>query len=80
MNTRAVFRSDYKLSQIRYRGSEIVKLRDRDYQREQSMNLQLALNDEETGNLRERSRYRATAELEGRTLDQAMADCQTLAE
>lgn len=70
----------YKLSDS-YRGSGIVKLRTGDYQGAID-DLTSALNDEETGKSDRKDilEYRATAELKAELYDQAMADCQTLAE
>lgn len=70
----------YKLSQS-YRGSGIVKLRTGDYQGAID-DLTSALNDEKTGRSDQKDilEYRAAAELKAELYDQAMADCQTLAE
>lgn len=70
----------YKLSQS-YRGSGIVKLRTGDYQGAID-DLTNALNDEKTGksDRKDLLEYRAAAELKAELYDQAMADCQTLAE
>ena len=70
----------YKLSQS-YRGSGIVKLRTGDYQGAID-DLTSALNDEKTGKSDQKDilEYRAAAELKAELYDQAMADCQTLAE
>lgn len=70
----------YKLAQS-YRGSGIVKLRTGDYQGAID-DLTNALNDEKTGksDRKDLLEYRAAAELKAELYDQAMADCQTLAE
>ena len=70
----------YKLAQS-YRGSGIVKLRTGDYQGAID-DLTNALNDEKTGksDRKDLLEYRAVAELKAELYDQAMADCQTLAE
>lgn len=70
----------YKLSQS-YRGSGIVRLRTGDYQGAIE-NLTNALNDDKTGKSDKQDilEYRAAAELKAELYDQAMADCQTLAE
>lgn len=64
-----------------YRGSGIVKLRTGDYQGAID-DLTSALNDEKAGKSDQKDilEYRATAELKAELYDQAMADCQTLAE
>ena len=72
----ACISAGYKLSQS-YRGSGIVKLRTGDYQGAID-DLTSALNDEKTG--KSDQEYRAAAELKAELYDQAMADCQTLAE
>lgn len=76
----ACISADYKLSQS-YRGSGIVKLRTGDYQGAID-DLTSALNDEKTGKSDQKDilEYRAAAELKAELYDQAMADCQTLAE
>lgn len=76
----ACISAGYKLSQS-YRGSGIVKLRTGDYQGAID-DLTSALNDEKTGKLDQKDilEYRAAAELKAELYDQAMADCQTLAE
>lgn len=70
----------YKLSDS-YRGSGIVKLRTGDYQGAID-DLTSALNDEKTGKSDQKDilEYRVTAELKAELYDQAMADCQTLAQ
>lgn len=76
----ACISAGYKLSQS-YRGSGIVKLRTGDYQGAID-DLTSALNDEKTGRSDQKDilEYRAAAELKAELYDQAMADCQTLAE
>lgn len=76
----ACISAGYKLSQS-YRGSGIVKLRTGDYQGAID-DLTSALNDEKTGKSDQKDilEYRAAAELKAELYDQAMADCQTLAE
>lgn len=76
----ACISAGYKLSQS-YRGSGIVKLRTGDYQGAID-DLTSALNDEKTGKSDQKDilEYRAAAELKVELYDQAMADCQTLAE
>ena len=76
----ACISAGYKLSQS-YRGSGIVKLRTGDYQGAID-DLTSALNDEKTGKSDQTDilEYRAAAELKAELYDQAMADCQTLAE
>lgn len=76
----ACISAGYKLAQS-YRGSGIVKLRTGDYQGAID-DLTNALNDEKTGksDRKDLLEYRATAELKAELYDQAMADCQTLAE
>lgn len=76
----ACISAGYKLSQS-YRGSGIVKLRTGDYQGAID-DLTSALNDEKTGKSDQKDilEYRAAAELKAEFYDQAMADCQTLAE
>ena len=70
----------YKLM-ASYRGSGIVKLRTGDYQGAID-DLTSALNDEKAGKSDKKDilEYRAAAELKAELYDQAMADCQTLAE
>lgn len=72
--------SGYKLAES-YRGSGIVKLRTGDYQGAID-DLTSALNDEKLGKSDRKDilEYRAAAELKAELYDQAMADCQTLAE
>lgn len=76
----ACISAGYKLTQS-YRGSGIVKLRTGDYQGAID-DLTNALNDEKTGksDRKDLLEYRAAAELKAELYDQAMADCQTLAE
>lgn len=76
----ACISAGYKLSQS-YRGSGIVKLRTGDYQGAID-DLTSALNDEKTGKSDQKDilEYRAATELKAELYDQAMADCQTLAE
>lgn len=76
----ACISAGYKLAQS-YRGSGIVKLRIGDYQGAID-DLTNALNDEKTGksDRKDLLEYRAAAELKAELYDQAMADCQTLAE
>lgn len=76
----ACISAGYKLAQS-YRGSGIVKLRTGDYQGAIN-DLTNALNDEKTGksDRKDLLEYRAAAELKAELYDQAMADCQTLAE
>lgn len=76
----ACISAGYKLAQS-YRGSGIVKLRTGDYQGAID-DLTNALNDEKTGKSDRKDilEYRAAAELKAELYDQAMADCQTLAE
>ena len=76
----ACISAGYKLAQS-YRGSGIVKLRTGDYQGAID-DLTHALNDEKTGksDRKDLLEYRAAAELKAELYDQAMADCQTLAE
>lgn len=76
----ACISAGYKLAQS-YRGSGIVKLRTGDYQGAID-DLTNALNDEKTGksDRKDLLEYRAAAELKAELYDQAMADCQTLAE
>lgn len=76
----ACISAGYKLAQS-YRGSGIVKLRTGDYQGAID-DLTNALNDEKTGksDRKDLLEYRAVAELKAELYDQAMADCQTLAE
>ena len=76
----ACISAGYKLSQS-YRGSGIVKLCTGDYQGAID-DLTSALNDEKTGKSDQKDilEYRAAAELKAELYDQAMADCQTLAE
>ena len=76
----ACISAGYKLAQS-YRGSGIVKLRTGDYQGAID-DLTNALNDETTGksDRKDLLEYRAAAELKAELYDQAMADCQTLAE
>lgn len=76
----ACISAGYKLSQS-YRGSGIVKLRTGDYQGAID-DLTSALNDEKIGKSDQKDilEYRAAAELKAELYDQAMADCQTLAE
>ena len=76
----ACISAGYKLAQS-YRGSGIVKLRTGDYQGAIA-DLTNALNDEKTGksDRKDLLEYRAAAELKAELYDQAMADCQTLAE
>lgn len=76
----ACISAGYKLSQS-YRGSGIVKLRTGDYQGAID-DLTSALNGEKTGKSDQKDilEYRAAAELKAELYDQAMADCQTLAE
>lgn len=76
----ACISAGYKLAQS-YRGSGIVKLRTGDYQGAID-DLTNALNDEKTGksDRNDLLEYRAAAELKAELYDQAMADCQTLAE
>lgn len=76
----ACISAGYKLAQS-YRGSGIVKLRTGDYQGAID-DLTNALNDEKTGksDRKDLLEYRAAAELKAGLYDQAMADCQTLAE
>ena len=76
----ACISAGYKLAQS-YRGSGIVKLRTGDYQGAID-DLTNALNDEKTGKSGRKDllEYRAAAELKAELYDQAMADCQTLAE
>lgn len=76
----ACISAGYKLSQS-YRGSGIVKLRTGDYQGAID-DLTSTLNDEKTGKSDQKDilEYRAAAELKAELYDQAMADCQTLAE
>lgn len=76
----ACISAGYKLVQS-YRGSGIVKLRTGDYQGAID-DLTNALNDEKTGksDRKDLLEYRAAAELKAELYDQAMADCQTLAE
>ena len=76
----ACISAGYKLAQS-YRGSGIVKLRTGDYQGAID-DLTNALNDEKTGksDRQDLLEYRAAAELKAELYDQAMADCQTLAE
>ena len=78
--SQACISAGYKLSQS-YRGSGIVKLRTGDYQGAID-DLTSALNDEKTGKSDQKDilEYRAAAELKAELYDQAMADCQTLAE
>ena len=75
----ACISAGYKLAQS-YRGSGIVKLRTGDYQG--AIDDLNALNDEKTGksDRKDLLEYRAAAELKAELYDQAMADCQTLAE
>lgn len=70
----------YKLMDS-YRGSGIVKLRTGDYQGAID-DLTSALSDEKAGKSDQKDilEYRVTAELKAGQYDQAMADCQTLAE
>lgn len=77
---KACISAGYKLAQS-YRGSGIVKLRTGDYQGAID-DLTNALNDEKTGksDRKDLLEYRAAAELKAELYDQAMADCQTLAE
>lgn len=76
----ACISAGYKLAQS-YRGSGIVKLRTGDYQGAID-DLTNSLNDEKTGksDRKDLLEYRAAAELKAELYDQAMADCQTLAE
>lgn len=76
----ACISAGYKLAQS-YRGSGIVKLRTGDYQGAID-DLTNALNDEKTGksDRKDLLEYRAAVELKAELYDQAMADCQTLAE
>ena len=76
----ACISAGYKLAQS-YRGSGIVKLRTGDYQGAID-DLTNALNDEKTGksDRKDLLEYHAAAELKAELYDQAMADCQTLAE
>ena len=76
----ACISAGYKLAQS-YGGSGIVKLRTGDYQGAID-DLTNALNDEKTGksDRKDLLEYRAAAELKAELYDQAMADCQTLAE
>ena len=76
----ACISAGYKLAQS-YRGSGIVKLRTGDYQGAID-DLTNELNDEKTGksDRKDLLEYRAAAELKAELYDQAMADCQTLAE
>lgn len=76
----ACISAGYKLVDS-YRGSGIVKLRTGDYQGAIN-DLTNALNDENAGKSDQKNilEYRATAELKAELYDQAMADCQTLAE
>ena len=76
----ACISAGYKLAQS-YRGSGIVNLRTGDYQGAID-DLTNALNDEKTGksDRKDLLEYRAAAELKAELYDQAMADCQTLAE
>ena len=76
----ACISAGYKLTQS-YRGSGIVKLSTGDYQGAID-DLTNALNDEKTGksDRKDLLEYRAAAELKAELYDQAMADCQTLAE
>ena len=76
----ACISAGYKLAQS-YRGSGIVKLRTGDYQGAID-DLTNVLNDEKTGksDRKDLLEYRAAAELKAELYDQAMADCQTLAE
>lgn len=76
----ACISAGYKLAQS-YRGSGIVKLCTGDYQGAID-DLTNALNDEKTGksDRKDLLEYRAAAELKAELYDQAMADCQTLAE
>ena len=76
----ACISAGYKLAQS-YRGSGIVKLRTGDYQGAID-DLTNALNDEKTGksDRKDLLECRAAAELKAELYDQAMADCQTLAE
>lgn len=76
----ACISAGYKLAQS-YRGSGIVKLRTGDYQGAID-DLTNALNDEKTSksDRKDLLEYRAAAELKAELYDQAMADCQTLAE
>ena len=76
----ACISAGYKLAQS-YRGAGIVKLRTGDYQGAID-DLTNALNDEKTGksDRKDLLEYRAAAELKAELYDQAMADCQTLAE
>lgn len=76
----ACISAGYKLAQS-YRGSGIVKLRTGDYQGAID-DLTNALNDEKTGksDRKDLLEYRAAAELKAELYDQAMADCQMLAE
>lgn len=76
----ACISAGYKLAQS-YRGSGIVKLRTGDYQGAID-DLTNALNDEKTGksDRKDLLEYRAATELKAELYDQAMADCQTLAE
>lgn len=76
----ACISAGYKLAQS-YRGSGIVKLRTGDYQGAID-DLTNALNDEKTGksDRKDLLEYRAAAKLKAELYDQAMADCQTLAE
>lgn len=76
----ACISAGYKLAQS-YRGSGIVKLRTGDYQGAID-DLTNAPNDEKTGksDRKDLLEYRAAAELKAELYDQAMADCQTLAE
>lgn len=76
----ACISAGYKLAQS-YRGSGIVKLRTGDYQGAID-DLTNALNDEKTGksDRKDLLEHRAAAELKAELYDQAMADCQTLAE
>lgn len=76
----ACISAGYKLAQS-YRGSGIVKLRTGDYQGAID-DLTNALNDEKTGksDRKDLLEYRAAAELKAELYNQAMADCQTLAE
>lgn len=76
----ACISAGYKPAQS-YRGSGIVKLRTGDYQGAID-DLTNALNDEKTGksDRKDLLEYRAAAELKAELYDQAMADCQTLAE
>ena len=76
----ACISAGYKLMDS-YRGSGIVKLRTGDYQGAID-DLTSALNNEKAGKSDQKDilEYRATAELKAELYDQAMADCQTLAE